>query len=178
MVTQEAMLLHRSVRDNIGYGAATPDRAAIEAAAGQASADGFIAGLRDQDGRRGYDAHVGERGVTLSGGQRQRIALARAIYKDAPILILDEATSALDSEVEAAIHDNLDTVMEGRTVIAIAHRLSTIARMDRIVVLDAGRIAEEGTHAELLDRDGLYAALWRRQSGGFLGVEPGGQVRS
>jgi ATP-binding cassette subfamily B multidrug efflux pump len=177
MVTQEAMLLHRSVRDNIGYGGATPDRIAIEAAAVQAAADGFISALRDQDGRRGYDAHVGERGVTLSGGQRQRIALARAIYKDAPILILDEATSALDSEVEAAIHDNLDTVMEGRTVIAIAHRLSTIARMDRIVVLDAGRIVEEGTHADLLDREGLYAALWRRQSGGFLGVEPSGHMR-
>lgn len=166
MVTQEATLLHRSVRDNIAYGGSDE---AVTVAAKLAAADGFVAALQDQDGRRGYDAHVGERGVRLSGGQRQRIALARALHKDAPILVLDEATSALDSEVEAAIHETLDRVMAGRTVIAIAHRLSTIARMDRIVVLDAGRIVEEGTHAALLERGGLYAALWERQSGGFLG---------
>jgi ATP-binding cassette, subfamily B, multidrug efflux pump len=135
----------------------------------QEAAHGFITVLSDQDGRTGYQAHVGERGVKLSGGRRQRIALARAIHKDAPILILDEATSALDSEVEAAIQETMDKVMAGRTVIAIAHRLSTIARMDRIVVLDRGRVAEEGTHAELLARNGLYAALWTRQVGGFLG---------
>ncbi|MGY0232090.1 ABC transporter ATP-binding protein [Longispora urticae] len=167
MVTQDAALLHRSVRDNIGPGSG--DDAAIVSAARKAAAHEFVLGLSDQDGRTGYDAHVGERGVTLSGGQRQRVALARAIHKEAPILILDEATSALDSEVEAAIHDTLDEVMAGRTVIAVAHRLSTIARMDRIVVLDAGRVAEEGTHQELLDRGGLYAALWARQSDGFLG---------
>jgi ATP-binding cassette subfamily B multidrug efflux pump len=157
------------VRDNIAYGRADISRATIEAAAAKAAADGFIPGLRDGEGRQGYDAHVGERGVKLSGGQRQRIALARAILKNAPILVLDEATSALDSEVEAAIQDTLYGVMEGKTVIAIAHRLSTIARMDRIVVLDGGRIAEDGTHAALLAQGGIYAALWARQSGGFLG---------
>ncbi|GIG56476.1 multidrug ABC transporter ATP-binding protein [Longispora fulva] len=167
VVTQEAALLHRSVRDNIG--SPTSDDAAIVAAARRAAAHGFVVALSDQDGRTGYHAHVGERGVTLSGGQRQRIVLARALHKDAPILLLDEATSALDSEVEAAIHDTFDEVTAGRTVIAIAHRLSTIARMDRIVVLDAGRVVEDGTHAELLARDGLYAALWAQQSGGFLG---------
>jgi ATP-binding cassette subfamily B multidrug efflux pump len=169
MVTQEAALLHRSVRDNIAYGRVDVSQAEIEAAARKAHADGFIPGLQDQTGRKGYDAHVGERGVTLSGGQRQRIALARAILKDAPILILDEATSALDSEVEAAIQDTLYEVMEGKTVIAIAHRLSTLMRMDRIVVLDQGQIAEGGTHLELLTRQGIYAALWARQSKGFIG---------
>jgi ATP-binding cassette subfamily B multidrug efflux pump len=170
MVTQEAALLHRSVRDNIGYGRPQATDAEIAAAAQLAEANRFIAGLVDQQGRRGYDALVGERGVTLSGGQRQRIALARALLKDAPILILDEATSALDSEVEAAIQSTLDRLMAGKTVIAIAHRLSTIARMDRIVVLDDGRVAEAGTHAELLARDGIYALLWARQAGGFLGM--------
>ncbi|MGC4790356.1 ABC transporter ATP-binding protein [Micromonospora sp. DT178] len=169
MVAQEATLLHRSVRENIA-GPGDADDARIEAALRRASADRFVATLRDADGRTGLDAHVGERGVRLSGGQRQRIALARAFYRDAPILVLDEATSALDSEAEAAIHDTLSEVMTGRTVIAIAHRLSTIARMDRIVVLDAGRTAEQGTHAELLERGGLYADLWSRQSGGFLGT--------
>ena len=171
MVTQEATLLHRSVRDNIAYGRSDVADAAIEAAARQAEAHEFILGLKDHDGRAGYDAVVGERGVKLSGGQRQRVALARAILKDAPILILDEATSALDSEVEAAIQSSLYQLMEGKTVIAIAHRLSTIARMDRIVVLDQGRIAEEGTHEALLASGGIYASLWGRQSGGFIGVE-------
>ncbi|HEY1175873.1 MAG TPA: ATP-binding cassette domain-containing protein, partial [Phytomonospora sp.] len=159
MVPQEATLLARTVRANIAH-----DGTDVEDAAKKASAHGFITALPD-----GYDTLVGERGAVLSGGQRQRIALARAIRKDAPILVLDEATSALDSEVEAAIQDTLDEVMEGRTVIAIAHRLSTIARMDRIVVLDTGRIAEEGSHEELLAHGGVYASLWARQSGGFLG---------
>jgi ATP-binding cassette subfamily B multidrug efflux pump len=171
MVSQDPSLLHRSVRDNIAFGRADVTQAMIEAAARQAAAHDFIMRLRDQAGRTGYDAHVGERGVTLSGGQRQRIALARAILKNAPILLLDEATSALDSEVEAAIQDTLYSVMEGKTVIAIAHRLSTIAHLDRIVVLDAGRIAEDGTHAELLALGGIYAGLWARQSGGFLADE-------
>jgi ATP-binding cassette, subfamily B, multidrug efflux pump len=171
MVTQTAALLHRSVRDNIAYGRPDVSEAEIEAAAQKAAADAFIPMLQDQDGRRGYDAYVGERGVKLSGGQRQRIALARAILKDAPILILDEATSALDSEVEAAIQETLGTIMEGRTVIAIAHRLSTIARMDRIVVLDSGRIVEGGTHQQLLAVNGLYARLWNRQSGGYIGID-------
>ncbi|MFC4066533.1 ABC transporter ATP-binding protein [Actinoplanes subglobosus] len=170
MVAQEATLLHRSVRENIA-GPGDADDVRIELALARASA-GFVGSLRDADGRTGLDAHVGERGVRLSGGQRQRIALARAFYRDAPILVLDEATSALDSESEAAIHDTLGDVMSGRTVIAIAHRLSTIAGMDRIVVLDDGRIAEQGTHAELLSRGGLYADLWSRQSGGFLGLDP------
>ncbi|MEV4539671.1 ABC transporter ATP-binding protein [Asanoa sp. NPDC049518] len=169
MVGQEATLLHRSVRENIA-GPGAVDDARVKEALRRASADGFVATLKDASGRTGLDAHVGERGVRLSGGQRQRIALARAFYRDAPILVLDEATSALDSEAEAAIHETLGEVMTGRTVIAIAHRLSTIAHLDRIVVLDAGRIAEQGTHAELLERDGLYADLWSRQSGDFLAV--------
>jgi ATP-binding cassette subfamily B multidrug efflux pump len=168
MVSQEAALLHRSVRDNIRYGRPDAPDAEVIAAARRVSADDFIPDLADQAGRRGYDAHVGERGVKLSGGQRQRIALARAVLKDAPILVLDEATSALDSEAEAAIQAAMAELMAGKTVIAIAHRLSTIAAMDRIVVLDAGRIVEQGSHAELLARDGLYASLWARQSGGFL----------
>jgi ATP-binding cassette, subfamily B, multidrug efflux pump len=170
MVAQDAALPDRSVRDNIAFGRGDVSQSRIEAAARSASADLFIQGLRDPDGRSGYDAHLGERGVRLSGGQRQRIALARAILKDARILVLDEATSALDSEVEAEIQDTLYRVMEGKTVIAIAHRLSTIARMDRIVVLDDGRIAEEGHHDQLIELGGVYARLWARQSGGFIGV--------
>ena len=168
MVTQDTSLLHRSIRDNIAYGRPDASQEEIERAARLAHADGFIRDLADHKGRRGYDAQVGERGVKLSGGQRQRVAIARVILKNAPILILDEATSALDSEVEAAIQDSLDRLMEGKTVLAIAHRLSTIAALDRLIVIDRGRIIEEGTHADLIRRDGLYARLWRRQSGGFL----------
>ena len=169
VVTQDTSLLHRSVIDNLRYGRPDASMAEIEAAAAKAHADGFIAGLADLNGRKGYDAHVGERGVKLSGGQRQRIAIARVLLKDAPILILDEATSALDSEVEAAIQENLYQLMAGKTVIAVAHRLSTIAAMDRLVVMDKGRIVEMGSHAQLVKRKGgLYAALWKRQSGGFL----------
>jgi ATP-binding cassette subfamily B multidrug efflux pump len=171
VVGQDTSLLHRSVRDNIKYGRPGATDAAMIEAAKRASIHDVVLDLVDPQGRTGYDAHVGERGVKLSGGQRQRIALARVILKDAPILVLDEATSALDSEVEAAIQGALYGVMEGKTVIAIAHRLSTIARMDRIVVLDQGLIVEEGSHAELLARDGLYAGLWGRQSGGFLSLE-------
>jgi ATP-binding cassette subfamily B multidrug efflux pump len=167
MVTQDTSLLHRSIRDNIRYGRPDASEAEIEDAARRAHATEFIEGLEDWHGRTAFDAHVGERGVKLSGGQRQRIALARVILKDAPILVLDEATSALDSEVEAAIQEQLDALMDGRTVLAIAHRLSTICRMDRLIVLDRGRIVEEGTHEQLLARGGAYAALWRRQSGGF-----------
>jgi ATP-binding cassette subfamily B multidrug efflux pump len=167
MVTQDTSLLHRSIRDNIRYGRPSATEAEVLAAARQAEAHQFILDLEDQNGRRGYDAHVGERGVKLSGGQRQRIAIARVILKDAPILVLDEATSALDSEVEAAIQAQLTALMQGRTVIAIAHRLSTIARMDRLVVLERGRIVEQGTHADLLRHNGAYARLWHRQSGAF-----------
>lgn len=168
MVTQDTSLLHRSIAANIRYGSPSSTDAQVELAAKQAHAHEFITQLRDWTGRTGYEAHAGERGVKLSGGQRQRVALARVILKNAPILILDEATSALDSEIEAAIQEQLVTLMEGKTVIAIAHRLSTIARMDRLVVMDAGRIVEQGTHHELLALNGQYAKLWQRQSGGFL----------
>ena len=168
VVTQDTSLLHRSVIDNIRYGKPDASMAEIEAAARKAHADEFIASLVDPKGRRGYEAHVGERGVKLSGGQRQRIAIARVLLKNAPILVLDEATSALDSEVEQAIQENLYALMEGKTVIAVAHRLSTIAAMDRLVIMDKGVIVEDGSHRELLQRGGLYASLWQRQSGGFL----------
>jgi len=171
MVQQDSSLLHRSVRENILYGRPDASEQEVEAAARQAEAHAFILGLGDPEGRTGYDAHVGERGVKLSGGQRQRITLARVILKNAPILLLDEATSALDSEVEAAIQDTLYGMMEGKTVIAIAHRLSTIAHMDRILVLDEGHIVEEGPHDMLLEQGGLYATFWARQSGGFLNAE-------
>jgi ATP-binding cassette, subfamily B, multidrug efflux pump len=171
MVTQDTSLLHRSIASNIRYGHPSATDAQVTLAAKQAHAHDFIAELRDWTGRTGYEAHAGERGVKLSGGQRQRVALARVILKNAPILILDEATSALDSEIEAAIQDQLVTLMEGKTVIAIAHRLSTIARMDRLIVMDAGRIVESGTHQELLALGGQYAKLWHRQSGGFLAID-------
>ncbi|SIR26599.1 ATP-binding cassette, subfamily B, multidrug efflux pump [Paracoccus thiocyanatus] len=170
VVTQDTSLLHRSIRDNIAYGRPDASEAQILRAAELAEAD-FIATLTDSQGLQGLDAHVGERGVKLSGGQRQRIAIARVLLKDAPILVLDEATSALDSEVEAAIQSQLDLLMQGKTVIAIAHRLSTIARMDRLVVMEQGRIAEQGTHDALLAQGGIYAGLWARQSGGFLEAE-------
>ncbi|MBO9407245.1 ABC transporter ATP-binding protein [Shimia sp. R9_1] len=171
MVQQDSSLLHRSVRDNLLYGRPDATEADMIAAAQKAEAHDFILDLEDPEGRKGYDAHVGERGVKLSGGQRQRITLARVILKDAPILLLDEATSALDSEVEAAIQCTLYGMMAGKTVIAIAHRLSTIAEMDRILVMDQGRIVEQGSHAELLAQNGLYAGFWARQSGGFLNAD-------
>jgi ATP-binding cassette subfamily B multidrug efflux pump len=168
LVTQDTSLLHRSIADNIRYGRPLATQAEIEAAARKAQAHDFIMGLRDWNGREGYQAHVGERGVKLSGGQRQRIAIARVILKDAPILLLDEATSALDSEIEASIQEQLIGLMDGKTVIAIAHRLSTIARLDRLIVLDQGKIVEQGSHHELMNKNGIYAALWQHQSGGFL----------
>ncbi|UDF28617.1 UNVERIFIED_ORG: ABC transporter ATP-binding protein/permease [Roseateles sp. XES5] len=175
MVTQDTSLLHRSVRDNLLYGRPDADDAQMIAAAERAEAHEFIQNLTDPKGRQGYEAHVGERGVKLSGGQRQRVAIARVMLKDAPILLLDEATSALDSEVETAIQRSLYRLMEGKTVVAIAHRLSTIAAMDRLIVMDGGEIVEQGSHAELLARGGLYARLWAHQSGGFLGHEEAAQ---
>jgi ATP-binding cassette subfamily B multidrug efflux pump len=171
MVTQDTSLLHRSVRDNIVYGRPQANDEEVWEAVRRAHAEAFVPSLEDQEGRRGLDAHVGERGVKLSGGQRQRVAIARVILKDAPILLLDEATSALDSEVEAAIQQSLAELMQGKTVLAIAHRLSTIAALDRLIVLDEGRIVEEGSHTELLQRGGLYARLWAHQSGGFLALD-------
>ena len=171
MITQDTSLLHRSIRDNLLYGKPDATDAELWEAMRKARADEFIPLLTDSEGRTGLDAHVGERGVKLSGGQRQRIAITRVLLKDAPILIMDEATSALDSEVEAAIQESLETLMQGKTVIAIAHRLSTIARMDRLIVLENGVIAESGTHGELLAHKGLYARLWAHQTGGFVGVD-------
>jgi ATP-binding cassette subfamily B protein len=171
MVTQETAMFNRSARDNILYGRPDATEEEVIAAAKAAEAHDFILHMVDHNGRKGYDAFLGERGVKLSGGQRQRIALARAFLKDAPILVLDEATSALDSEVEASIQAALGRVMQGKTVLAIAHRLSTISAMDRIIVMDDGRIVEEGTHDVLLASGGLYARYWNRQSGGFIGVE-------
>jgi ATP-binding cassette subfamily B multidrug efflux pump len=171
MVTQDTSLLHRSVRENILYGRPDASEDMMLEAARRAEAHGFVPALADAKERKGYDAHVGERGVKLSGGQRQRIAIARVMLKDAPILIMDEATSALDSEVEQAIQENLYRLMENKTVIAIAHRLSTIAALDRLIVLDKGKVVEEGSHSQLIARGGIYARLWARQSGGFLGFE-------
>lgn len=169
MITQDTSLLHRTIRENILYGAPDSSEEAMIEAAKQAHAHDFIVSLRDEQGRAGYDVEVGERGVKLSGGQRQRIAIARVLLKNAPILIMDEATSALDSEVESAIQENLEVLMQGKTVIAIAHRLSTIAAMDRLIVMDKGEIVEQGSHQELLAKQGIYAQLWAHQTGGFLG---------
>jgi ATP-binding cassette subfamily B multidrug efflux pump len=176
MVTQDTSLLHRSIMDNILYGRPGASEAAAIAAAKRAHAHEFVLELEDHDGRKGYQARAGERGVKLSGGQRQRIAIARVLLKDAPILILDEATSALDSEVEAAIQEQLYNLMRGKTVIAIAHRLSTISAMDRLIIMDEGRIVEEGPHDDLVAAGGLYAQFWARQSGGFLAREREPQV--
>ena len=174
MVAQDTSLLHRSVRDNLKYGRPSSTDAEMFEAAKMAQAHDFILKLNDSKGRVGYDAHVGERGVKLSGGQRQRIAIARVILKNSPILILDEATSALDSEIESAIQESLKTLMKGKTVIAIAHRLSTIAQLDRLIVIDEGKILEDGTHEELLKKNGLYSRLWKLQSGGFLATSLNG----
>jgi ATP-binding cassette subfamily B protein/ATP-binding cassette subfamily B multidrug efflux pump len=171
VIAQDVALLHRSVGDNIRYGRPEATQEEIEHVATAAKADVFIADLADNEGRKGYEAFVGDRGIKLSGGQRQRVAIARVLLKNAPILILDEATSALDSESEAAIQDKLNLVMEGKTVIAIAHRLSTIAKMDRIVVLDRGKIIEEGRPEELVEKGGLFSQLWNRQMGGFIPEE-------
>ena len=171
VVTQDTSLLHRSVRENIMFGRPEASEEEMIDAARRAEAHEFILKLTDSEGRRGYEAHVGERGVTLSGGQRQRIAIARVLLKDAPILILDEATSALDSEVESSIQDSLSELMIGKTVIAIAHRLSTIAAMDRLIVFDQGEIKEQGTHDELIGGNGIYTKLWSHQSGGFIGFD-------
>ncbi len=175
VVTQDTSLLHRSIRENIAYGRQEASEEEITNAAKRANAHDFILELADLDGRRGYDAQVGERGAKLSGGQRQRIAIARMFLKDAPILVLDEATSALDSEVEAAIQENLLQLMESKTVIAIAHRLSTISALDRLVVIDQGKIIEQGSHDELSSSSGLYAELWKRQSGGFIAHDENGE---
>ena len=171
VVTQDTSLLHRSVRENILFGRPDATEEEMIEAAKKAEAHEFILELKDIEGRVGYDAHVGERGVSLSGGQRQRVAIARVILKDAPILIMDEATSALDSEIESAIQKSLYQLMDGKTVIAIAHRLSTIAAMDRLIVFDQGEIIEQGTHKQLMEAQGVYAQLWHHQSGGFLGLE-------